>query len=89
MAAGLPHVATRVGGVPGLVEDGVNGILIERGDAGALEAGLRRLLDDRELRERMGAAGKARQLERYDVRNLVGMLEELYERLYRERTAGR
>jgi glycosyltransferase involved in cell wall biosynthesis len=86
MAAGLPMVATRVGGVPGLVEDGVSGILVERGDADALTDGIRRLLDDPELRRRMGEAGKARQLEHYDVRNLVEMLEELYTRLYHERT---
>jgi len=86
MAASLPLVATRVGGVPGLVEDGVTGILIEPGDADALTDGIRRLLDDPELRRRMGEAGKARQLEHYDVRNLVEMLEELYTRLYRERT---
>jgi len=89
MAASLPLVATRVGGVPRLVEDGLTGILIERGDADALTDGIRRLLDDPVLRRRMGEAGKARQLEHYDVRNLVEMLEELYTRLYRERTAGR
>ena len=89
MAASLPLVATRVGGVPGLVEDGMTGILIDRGDADALTEGIRRLLDDPELRRRMGEAGKARQLEHYDVRNLVELLEELYTRLYRERTAGR
>jgi glycosyltransferase involved in cell wall biosynthesis len=60
MAAGLPVVATGVGGVPELVVDGETGLLVRPGDPAALAAALRRLLEDPELRRKLGAAGRAR-----------------------------
>jgi glycosyltransferase involved in cell wall biosynthesis len=58
MAYGRAVVATRVGGLPDAVDDGVTGLLVPVGDSGALRAALTRLLGDRALRERLG--GKAR-----------------------------
>jgi glycosyltransferase involved in cell wall biosynthesis len=55
MAAGLPIVASDVGGIPTLVRDGDNGFLVPSEDVPALELRLRQLLSDRALRERMGA----------------------------------
>jgi glycosyltransferase involved in cell wall biosynthesis len=55
MSAGLPIVASDVGGIPELVRDGENGFLVPTEDVPALEARLRQLLSDRALRERMGA----------------------------------
>lgn len=55
MAAGLPIVASDVGGIPLLVRDGENGFLVPVGDVSALEARLRELLTDAGLRRRMGA----------------------------------
>jgi glycosyltransferase involved in cell wall biosynthesis len=55
MAAGLPIVASGVGGIPALVRDGENGFQVPAGDAAALEARLRELLSDGDLRRRMGA----------------------------------
>jgi glycosyltransferase involved in cell wall biosynthesis len=52
-------VASRVGGIPDLVEDGTNGILVEPGDPDALADALVRVLSDRELAERLGAAAAA------------------------------
>ena len=60
MAHGRPVVATRVGGIPELVEDGVTGFLVEPGDCNALRAALQRLLGDPELRRRMGAEARRR-----------------------------
>ena len=54
MAAGLPVVATKVGGVPELIEDGSSGLLVEPRDLEALVAALGTLLRDRELRLRLG-----------------------------------
>jgi glycosyltransferase involved in cell wall biosynthesis len=68
MAAGLPVVASDVGGVGELVADGSTGLLAPAGDAGALAAAVQRLLDDRELRHRMGEAGRRRAAERFDIR---------------------
>jgi glycosyltransferase involved in cell wall biosynthesis len=60
MAHGRPVVATAVGGIPQLVEDGRTGLLVEPGDVVVLRAALERLLGDAELRRRMGRAARAR-----------------------------
>jgi glycosyltransferase involved in cell wall biosynthesis len=60
MVRGVPVVATRVGGIPEIVEDGKTGVLVEDGDASALADGLIRLLADEELRLAMGEAGRQR-----------------------------
>jgi glycosyltransferase involved in cell wall biosynthesis len=59
MAHGRPVVATRVGGIPELVIDGITGFLVEPGDRDGLRSALQRLLDDPALRRRMGAAARA------------------------------
>ena len=60
MASGLPVLATRVGGISELVEDGVSGYLVPPGNVNALTERLRDLLDDAETRTRMGQAGRAK-----------------------------
>ncbi len=60
MAAGLPVVSTREGGIPDEVEDGVTGILCGKGDPAGLAVALRRLMEDEALRARMGRAGRDR-----------------------------
>ncbi len=65
MAAGLPVVAVRSGGVPEVVVDGVTGLLSEPGDLAALAANLARLLAEPHLRRQMGEAGRARALDRF------------------------
>ncbi|MBI2951818.1 glycosyltransferase family 4 protein [bacterium] len=65
MATGIPAVATRVGGVPEVVEDGKTGLLVEPGDASALAGAILRLLDDEGLRRSMGEAARRRAVERY------------------------
>ena len=68
MEAGLPVVACSVNGVPELVADGRTGLLVEPGDDGRLLAALSALLDSPARRASMGAAGRARLLERFDAR---------------------
>jgi glycosyltransferase involved in cell wall biosynthesis len=60
MAAGRPPVATRVGGVSEVVEDGATGVLVPAGDDQALATAIQRLAGDAPLRRRMGAAGQQR-----------------------------
>ncbi len=57
MAAGLPVVTTAAGGVPTLLEDGVNAILVPRDDARALTAGVERLLDSPDLQRQLASGG--------------------------------
>jgi glycosyltransferase involved in cell wall biosynthesis len=58
LCRGRPVVATRVGGIPDLVRDGVNGILVEPGDTTALADALVRVLGDRELAERLASGAR-------------------------------
>ncbi len=67
MAAGVPVVATRVSGIPEAVQDGVNGILVEPGDANALADALQQVLDAPDRRLSMGRAGRARAEEEFDL----------------------
>ncbi|MBV8562427.1 MAG: glycosyltransferase family 4 protein [Actinobacteria bacterium] len=81
LAAGRPVVATRVGGVPDVVRDGVDGFLADVGDTEALARCLAELAADPELRERMGASGRERVLTRYAVERLVEDTDRLYRSL--------
>ena len=60
MAAGLPIVSTRHSGIPHTVRDGQDGLIVEPGDTEALANALQRLMNDLELRERLGRSGRAR-----------------------------
>lgn len=57
-ALGVPIVATRAGGIPEAVQDGLNGLLVPPGDSAALAAAITRLLNDAALRARLGEAGR-------------------------------
>src|SRR5205823_8186433 len=89
MAAEVPVVATRVGGNPEAVEDGVSGLLVAPRDAGGLARAIRRVLDDRELAERLGRAGRQRIVEHFANEAAIHQTERLYERLLEERRHGR
>jgi glycosyltransferase involved in cell wall biosynthesis len=65
LAHGRPVVAAAVGGLVDAIEDGVNGLLVPPGDAGALRAALERLLEDPDLRRRLGEAGRQIAQERW------------------------
>jgi glycosyltransferase involved in cell wall biosynthesis len=80
MAAGLPVVASRVGGVPEQVVDGETGVLVDPGDAEDLADALSRLLGDVELRRRLGAAGRARAEQAFDLEPFRRAHLELYSR---------
>jgi glycosyltransferase involved in cell wall biosynthesis len=64
MAHGKTVIATPVGGIPSLIEDGRTGFLVPVGDAAALRATIDRVLADGDLRRRVGAAARARVTER-------------------------
>jgi len=81
LAAQRPAVATRVGGTPDVIRDGVDGFLVEVGDADALSDRLTELAADPERRARMGADGRERVLGRYAVERLVDDIDRLYREL--------
>lgn len=76
-AGGLPVVATRVGGLPQQVDDGVEGLLVPAGDAAALADALVTVATDVDLRGRMGAAARERATA-YDIRHAVAAQESRY-----------
>jgi len=80
MACACPVVASRTGGIPEVVEDGVSGVLVAPGDAGELARALAALDRDPERRRRLGAAARAR-AEAFDIQATVRALELLYEEL--------
>jgi glycosyltransferase involved in cell wall biosynthesis len=80
MAAGLPVVASRVGGVPEQVVDGETGLLVDPGDPQDLAEALAVLVDDGELRLRLGAAGRARAEKAFDLEPFRRAHLELYSR---------
>jgi glycosyltransferase involved in cell wall biosynthesis len=80
MAAGLPVVASAVGGVDELVVHGETGLLVPPADADALAAALGLLVADAGLRRRLGAAGRARAEARFDLRPFQRAHVELYSR---------
>jgi glycosyltransferase involved in cell wall biosynthesis len=81
MASRLPVVVTAVGGNPEMVRHGVEGLLVPRGDAAGVAAALLRVLDDPTSAATMGAAGRARVEERYQLNRTVGNYWRLYRRL--------
>ena len=81
MACRRPIVATRAGGIPEIVEDGVNGLLAAPRDAASLAAAIVRALNDEALRQRMGEAGFARVRERFTVERMVSETAAVYKRI--------
>lgn len=78
MCAGLPIVATDVGGVRELVEDGVNGYLVPAGDQAALSRCLDHLQRDPSLRTRMGQASRLRYLDGFSDQQMVWAVKQRY-----------
>jgi glycosyltransferase involved in cell wall biosynthesis len=76
MSHGRAVVGTAVGGIPEWLEDGKTGILVQPGDVGALGTALRRLLDDEELRTRMGANAAATAATRYGMERFAHETEQ-------------
>lgn len=81
LAARRPVVATRVGGVPDVVREGVDGFLTDVGDVDAAADALATLARDEGLRRRFGEAGRERVLPRYRVERLVDDVDALYREL--------
>jgi glycosyltransferase involved in cell wall biosynthesis len=77
MACGTPVVATRVGGVKEIVEDGVCGLLVEPNNPTGMAEAIIRLREDSGLRRSLGAAGK-RRVELFSLNNIISQLGDIY-----------
>jgi L-malate glycosyltransferase len=77
-AMGIPVVATRVGGIPEAVADGLTGLLVPPRDEGAIADAVIRLIEDRQLRESMSKAGPLFVAQHFDWEKNVGAVEQLY-----------
>ena len=87
MACATAVVASAVGGIPEVVEDGQTGLLVPPSDPAALAAALNRLLDDPDLAVRMGTAGRERAIAEFSWRAIAEQTVSLYESVLAGRTA--
>ncbi len=83
MAFGKPVVASHVGGIPEVVQDGATGILVPPKDSRGLAQAILRLLSERELANRMGMAGRERVKSAFSQERLIHEVEEIYYLLVR------
>jgi len=80
MAVGLPVVVTEVGGVPDIVEDGVNGFLVPSGDAGSLSRAILKLIEDKGLQCQM-AQNNMEKAKAFDMDYVTGQYMKLYKKV--------
>lgn len=78
MAAGLPVIASRVGGIPALIEDGKNGLLVPAGDSSALADAIRKIGDDAAWAAELGADAMETIDASYGVTTMVQSIESTY-----------
>ena len=78
MAMEIPCVTTHITGIPELIRDGVDGLLVAPSNLDALAGALARLMDSTELRERVGKSGRARVVELYDLERNVERLAGIF-----------
>jgi glycosyltransferase involved in cell wall biosynthesis len=81
MAVGLPVVATRVGGVPEIVQDGATGLLVPPGAEDALLDALSRLAHDPMLRGKLAQAGREQVRAKFTINQMARNVETIYEEL--------
>jgi glycosyltransferase involved in cell wall biosynthesis len=81
MNHGTPVVASRIGGIPDVVEDGVSGLLVPPGDAAALAAALRRVIDEPGLARKLGEAGRRRLHEQFSWEAITARWGAVYSSL--------
>ncbi len=78
MAKQIPVISTAVSGIPELIEDGVDGLLVEQKDAEALADGIQTLLEDWELAQRVARSGREKVVSQFDVKSNAEKLANLF-----------
>lgn len=79
LSAGIPLIGSRLGGIPEVVEDDVNGILVKPGSAVELGSALERLLCSPDIRKRMGKAGRAIYDRKFTLSRMMAQIQALYD----------
>jgi len=74
MAMQIPCVSTNIAGIPELIRNDIDGLLVPASDLDALTEALTKLMDDSELRNRLAASGRARVMDHYNLARNVGEL---------------
>lgn len=82
MAMGIPVIATRSGGPEEIIVDGESGFLVEINDESAIAERMLMLLNDHELSRTIGAAGRRRVMEHFDLSKTVAKIEKVFEHAY-------
>ena len=77
MAAKLPVVATRVGAVPEIIEDGKNGLIVEPGNPEAMAGKIKEIMDSNHLQKELGIQAHQTVLFKFEIDKMVGQIEEL------------
>jgi glycosyltransferase involved in cell wall biosynthesis len=77
MACGLPVISTRVSGIPELITDGIDGLLVDPHDPVALARGIARVLTDSDFAARLGMAARRKVEQRFDIRTATNRLLDL------------
>ena len=88
MSLGIPVVASAVGGVPDMIDDGTNGFLVPPGESRILSQRIQQLMEDEELRRRFSRAGRDTVSRRYHVLDWCRTIERMYELLAAENHLG-
>jgi glycosyltransferase involved in cell wall biosynthesis len=83
MVVGKPVVATKVGGTPEIIDDGITGFLVPPMDEEKMAGGIIRILRDGELAFRLGSNGRERVRTKYGLDEMISRYEELYWNVYR------
>lgn len=86
MSCEAPVIATRVGGIPEVVDDGVAGYLFEVGDVSGMAESARRILGDPVERKRLGKSGREIAVSRFAAEKIIPQYEALYERVIARQT---
>jgi len=87
MGAGLPIIATRVGGIPEAIEDGVSGLLVEPHRPAQIAAAIRRLMTDADLARRLAAAAQVRGTQSFSEAEMTRRTLDLYNLIARQKPA--
>ncbi len=88
-ALGMPMIASKHGGMPEVIADGVTGLLVPERDVAALAGALRQLIENPALRQSLGEAARRKAQSEFDIRQRITALEERYDELLRRRSSTR